>query len=215
VKERVRVKICGLTREADVLAAIEAGADYLGFVFSESPRRVRARDASRLVAAARAAVLGAERAVECVGVFVDEVPRVVEATHEALGLDRLQLHGSESVAVCRALGEERIIKAFRVAPGERPDVGSSAAWAVLIDGRHASLAGGSGVRADWDAAAAIAPGRRLFLAGGLDPWNVADAVRRVRPFAVDVSSGVESSPGVKDAARIRDFIAAVRAGEES
>lgn len=210
MRERVRVKICGITREADVAAAIEAGADYLGFVFSESPRRVSTGDAGRLIAAARRS----QRAVECVGIFVDASPAVVAATREALGLDRVQLHGSESPAACRALGEDRVIKAFRAAPGERPELQPFTVWAVLLEGRHPSASGGAAVRADWDVAAGIAAERRLFLAGGLDPWNVAEGVRSVRPYAVDVSSGVETSPGLKDAARIRDFIAAVRRAEE-
>jgi phosphoribosylanthranilate isomerase len=210
VKEPVRVKICGLTRAADVVAAAEAGADYLGFVFSESPRRVSATEAGRLIAAARET----SPRIECVGVFVDVPPTVVEATREALGLDRVQLHGGESPAACRALGCDRVIKSFRLPPGQTPDVQAYGTWAVLLEGRHPSLAGGGGMRADWEVAASIAIGCRLFLAGGLDPWNVRDAVRSVGPFAVDVSSGVESAPGIKDGDRIRRFIDAVRAGAE-
>jgi phosphoribosylanthranilate isomerase len=207
---RARVKICGLTRAEDAVAAVDAGADFLGFVLSRSVRRVRVTEATRIIEAVRAT----GRPVECVGVFVDEPLTVVEAAREALGLDRVQLHGSESPEACAALGEQRVIKAFRPAPGERPEVERFGAWAILLDGRHPRKAGGAGVLADWDVAAELAANRRLFLAGGLTVENVEEAIRRVRPFAVDVSSGVESSPGVKDASLVRGFIAAVRAAQE-
>lgn len=203
-----RVKICGLTRLEDALAALEAGADYLGFVFAPSPRRIEPAAAARIIAALPAG--SAER----VGVFVNETADRINAIAAEVGLTMVQLAGDEPPGIHARLALPAI-KALRLRRGERPEAmtGPAEAFAYLmiepyVEGRY----GGTGRTADWEAAAAVAgrlPGR-VFLAGGLTPENVANAIARVRPFAVDASSRLESSPGIKDPQRIRKFVEAVR-----
>ena len=195
----VRVKICGLRREADVRAAVEAGADYLGFVFApKSPRRA---DVSEL----RSWLDEARDLAEVVGVFQDQSETEVLEVVESLDLDFVQLHGDEQGAVWQRL-PVRLIEARRVTDeGIAPPRFAGAAWAHLVD-----PGGGSGRSFDWQRAEEIARSHRLFLAGGLTPQNVGDAVRAARPFAVDVASGVETEPGVKDERLVREFIHAAK-----
>jgi phosphoribosylanthranilate isomerase len=202
---RVRVKICGLCRREDALRAVEAGADYLGFVFAPgSPRRVRADDIAPWLDEVR---LGAE----LVGVFRDQEPREVEALVEGLDLDLVQLHGREEGEAWLRL-PVRVVEARPVgAVGVAASRLGEAAWADLLDTED-PRGGGTGRSFDWTRAAAVAHHRRIFLAGGLDPGNVAAAVAAVRPFAVDVSSGVEESPGRKDAKALLDFMKAIDEG---
>jgi len=204
----VLVKICGITSAPDALAAVEAGADALGFMFyDKSPRSV-----STAAAAEIARQLPAH--VARVGVFVDaEEERVLRAIREC-GLNLLQFHGDETPEYCLQFGLMSM-KAFRMR-----DAGSLQALAAyrtdawLLDAHTPDKPGGTGEQFDWELAVeAVKLGRPVFLAGGLTPENVADAVRKVRPFGVDVSSGVESSPGKKDHEKIRKFIAAVRSSE--
>lgn len=208
-----RVKICGLGRAADVSAAAEAGADYAGLVLAESPRRLEPDAADRL---ARAAIRAGLRPV---GVFVDRPVEEVDRLAERLGLAAVQLHGSEEPRVCAALRRRgwEVWKALR--PREPEELERLAgryeevADALLVEGWSAEAAGGTGtaVPHEWLAGdAGWAREGRLVLAGGLDPENVAEAVRKVRPDVVDVSSGVEEAPGRKDPDRIRAFVAAVR-----
>ena len=196
----VRVKICGVTRPEDARAAAGAGADYLGVNFwPQSPRAV---DVGRALAIAAAAP-----GVPLVGVFVDAPRDQVARTAESARLSLVQFHGGETPAYCRDWPWP-VIKAIRV-----PEGGSAAALAepfadvdyLLVDAYVAGRPGGTGVRVGAEALAG-APGERLFLAGGLTPENVADAVRAVRPFAVDVASGVEERVGVKDHEKIQRFI---------
>jgi len=200
-----RVKICGITNIADALAAVEAGADALGFVFAPSPRQVSIEKAAKMISALPALVT-------TVGVFVDALEAEIRHTVAACGLGAVQLHGNESPDLCRELFPLRVIKAFRVASAEDLQPLSEYSGCVhLLDSRVAGLAGGSGRTFDWSlavSAAAISP--RLILAGGLNPDNVAEAVAAVKPWAVDVSSGVESSPGVKDVALMGEFIKRVK-----
>jgi phosphoribosylanthranilate isomerase len=201
-----RVKICGLTRIEDVQAAVAAGADAVGFVFvPETPRHVTVEWAAEL----RRQV---PPFVSAVGLFVNVAPEQVLETVRAVRLDAVQLHGSETpeeAAACQP--HVRVIKAFRVRGSET--LGElaqyrEAADAFLLDAWVPGVHGGTGARFDWGLAVqALSAGRPVILAGGLNPGNVAEAVRTVRPFAVDVSSGVESGPGRKDAVMIRDFIA--------
>lgn len=207
---RTRIKVCGITRVEDARLAIEAGADALGFVFAASPRRVDR-------AMAREIVRALPPFVATVGVFVDEEPREVVETAAAVGLTAVQLHGDESPAVLRELRSRmplKMIKAFRVrAAGDlaRLDDYRAHCDALLLDAYVPGAAGGTGRTFDWELARlARAAGHPLVLAGGLTPENVSAAVRRVRPFAVDVSSGVEAAPGRKDALRVRAFVAAAR-----
>jgi phosphoribosylanthranilate isomerase len=194
------VKICGLRQPSDVECAVEAGADALGFVLSESPRRVSPEDADRLAAAAPADVL-------TVGVFlgvpVPEIRRAVTGSH----LRAVQLHGEYRPADFAALRDLplQLLRAVSLQPGETVRTGDHGEDILILDSQRA----GSGKTWDWSTM--TDPGGRWMLAGGLHPGNVAEAVAAVRPWGVDVSSGVEASRGVKDPERIREFIAAVRA----
>jgi phosphoribosylanthranilate isomerase len=200
----VFVKICGVTTEEDALLAVAMGADAVGFVFAPSTRQVavdHARDIARRLPAE----------VLTVGVFRDELPqRVVEIVHRA-GLRVAQLHGQESkedTAWVRArVGF--VVKAFPAGSPALDSARSYGADVVLID----SHAPGSGEVFDWSLAEGAPIGRRFILAGGLTPDNVAEAIEKVAPWGVDVSTGVESSPGHKDPVKVRDFIRNAKAAE--
>ena len=202
----VRVKICGVTNLADALSAVEAGADALGFNFWRgSKRHVEPSEARRIIARLPASVLA-------VGVFVNEEAGEVARVADEAKLGAVQLHGDESEDFCRALEGRQVIKALRVREDFEPEEATRyEASAVLLDTFCATERGGTGRSFDWSVARrvrALVP--RLYLAGGLTPETVADAVREVEPYAVDVCSGVELEPGRKDAARVRAFVAAAR-----
>lgn len=206
----VRVKICGITNWSDARAAIDAGADALGFNFyPPSPRSVTPAQAWEMIRKL-------PPFVEAVGVFVNWTAEAVGAIARALRLDAVQLHGDESRAMVRECSAaHRVIKAVRVRRGFRPHalktyVGASA---FLLDGFRPKLFGGSGKAFEWRLAREAKKYGRVILAGGLTPENVARAIREVEPFAVDVASGVESKPGKKDASKVREFVREVeRAG---
>jgi len=201
----VKVKICGITNTEDALAAVDAGADALGFMFfAPSPRCVTRKTASAIIRALPALVAK-------VGVFVNPTDEEVRQAIAECGLDTLQFHGEEPPEFCRQFGL-KVLKAFRVQSPETlgllPNY-SDTAW--LLDSFVAGTRGGTGNTFNWDIAAqAVKLGGRVILAGGLTPENVAEAVRKVRPYGLDVSSGVESAPGRKDAARVRAFIVAAK-----
>ena len=217
---RTRVKICGITRLGDALAAAAAGADAIGFVFwPGSPRQVDP-DLARSIATALPPF------VTVVGLFVDPAPEYVHATLSAIPLDLLQFHGREPPEFCRVFGR-RYVKAVPVA-AESASVGLLEyarqypdASALLFDAPPSGgLPGGTGRTFDWDALPRGLP-RPLILSGGLTAANVGDAVRRLRPWAVDVSSGVEAigadgqpARGIKDPARIRAFTEEVRNADD-
>jgi phosphoribosylanthranilate isomerase len=206
------IKICGLTRLDDCLAAVDAGADTLGFNFyPQSPRCVSPEDCARLVSelARRAAP------VTTVGLFVNRPPDEVAALLDRCGLELAQLHYDEQPEGLGALqgrafvalrdpdpSPARLAALARLSPG-RP--------ALLVDAHVPGAYGGTGQTADWERARAIAARYPIFLAGGLTPANVAAAIAAVRPWGVDVASGVESAPGRKDHANIRAFVNAARA----
>ena len=205
----LRIKICGITREEDAWAAVDAGADALGFVFVPGT--------PRFIEPERAAAITRHLPpfVSCVGLFVNADPAFIRDTLTEARLDTVQLHGDEPPEVGLLLrGQVRVIQAFRVQGPETlqrlPDYRESAdAW--LLDAYVAGAAGGTGARFDWNLAVqARELGHPLILAGGLKPENIAEAVRQVRPFAVDVSSGVELSPGRKDSEKVQRLIAAAR-----
>lgn len=204
----VQVKICGVTNIEDALAAAEAGARMLGFNFyPKSPRYITPGEARRIVESLPAGVKG-------YGVFVNEEgPEVVRAVAREAGLSAVQLHGDESPEFCDALGGLFTIKALRVGPGyEIAGARTYRTDAVLLDAYSGEAYGGTGKTFDWAVARATREAvGRLFLAGGLTPDTVAAAVEAVRPYAVDVCSGVESSPGRKDHALVRRFVAAALA----
>ena len=204
---RTRIKICGLTRPEDVRAAVEAGADAIGFVFY--PPSPRAVDAER--AAALAALL--PPFVTAVGLFVNPAPAHVADVLARVPLQLLQFHGDESEADCARYGRPWI-KAARMRPGvDLLEFASChpCASGILVDA-FVDGYGGGGRTFDWSLIPA-GFGRPLVLSGGLDADNVGEAIRRVRPWAVDVSSGVESAKGIKDAAKIAAFIAGVRGAD--
>jgi phosphoribosylanthranilate isomerase len=200
------VKICGITRREDALVAAGLGANALGFVFwPGSPRFIDA-------AAAGAIVRSLPPGVAAVGVFVDQPLEHVEEVARSADLRAVQLHGSETAEYCQRLAVP-IIKAVGAGPTFR--AAAATLWPsnvmLLLDADDPDRRGGTGAMANWPEAAAVARIRRIVLAGGLTPDTVAEAIRVVRPFGVDVSSGVESRPGVKDTDRMKRFIAAARA----
>lgn len=197
----VRVKICGITTPEDALAAERAGADAVGMVFAPSKRRVDLQAAGEIAAA-----LGPF--VTTVGVFRDAPLREVVETVQALRLDVAQLHGAEIPSYAAEVGRwARVLRAMPFAVASSPaTVAAYPATAFLIDGPEP----GSGEPYDWRAIDAWRAHPRFVLAGGLDPTNVAAAVSALQPYAVDVSTGVERSPGVKDHASIQRFIDEVR-----
>ncbi|MGE3622043.1 MAG: phosphoribosylanthranilate isomerase [Acidimicrobiia bacterium] len=196
------VKICGITSEEDALLAVAMGADAVGFVFAPS---------SRQVAPGRAADIAKRLPPEIltVGVFRDDAPERVVEVVSSTGLRAAQLHGHETIDQTRWV-KARVPVVIKAFPGGDPDLARAAAFgadAVLVD----SASPGSGRVFDWSLAEGAPSGLRLILAGGLTPANVADAVDRVRPWGVDVSSGVEAEPGRKDARKVRQFVNAARA----
>ncbi len=202
------IKICGTKNLSDALAAIDAGADYLGFNFY--PKSVRFID--KETCAEITSVLKHEYPhIKLVGVFVnslvDEVKNILETCH----LDLAQLHGDETLEMLNALNG-KAFKAIRLSADGITDERMIAdnAPALLVDAAVKGVYGGSGVTADWSAAAELAKKYPLLLAGGLTSENVADAVRQVRPWGVDTASGVESAPGEKDASKMKAFVQAVR-----
>ncbi len=202
--QRTRIKICGLTREADVVAAAEAGADAIGFVlYPPSPRHV---DLARALALAQAL----PAFVTPVLLFVNASREAVDAAAAAMPQAVLQFHGDESAADCEA-AQRPYLRAVRMAPGTDLLDWSyrfKSAQALLLDAPVEGYGGGGKVF-DWSLLSLGVPAP-LVLSGGLNPANVIEGVLRVRPYAVDVSSGVEASKGVKDAALIRRFCEAVR-----
>jgi phosphoribosylanthranilate isomerase len=208
------IKICGLTRIQDALVASQLGADYLGLVFHRPSKRfVNCETATALANAVRAT----DSHPQMIGVFVDEPIDLILETVETVGLDGVQLHGSERPDMVADLRARNllVIKGHRIAGHE--DVAGMDAFDAdihVLDAHVAGSQGGTGRTFDWSLAAQASLTHRILLAGGLTATNVACAIETVRPWGVDVSSGVEASPGVKDAGKIREFIAAARTAFE-
>ena len=201
------IKICGITRLEDALCAAACGADAVGFIFHKaSPRYIAPERAKAIIAQL-------PKGISKVGVFVNSKREEVERTVEACGLDLIQLHGDESPAYCRLFPPERVIKA--VSPGTVEELRRLDVYNVrvfLIDARDACRYGGTGKRADWNLAAALKKTHPLILAGGLDAENIRAALAAVVPHAVDINSGCEIAPGIKDHDRMRRIIGLIRAG---
>ncbi len=201
----VRSKICGITRLEDALAAIEAGADAIGFVFyAKSPRAVTAGQARAIIAAL-------PPFVTTVGLFVDMPRAELTSLLQAVPLDLLQFHGDETAADCAGYGRP-FIKALRVQAGD--DVSAMIALypeasGILLDTFVAGIPGGTGEAFDWSLVPEQSP-KPIILAGGLTAENVRAAIEQVQPYAVDVSGGVEQSKGIKSAEKVRAFICAVK-----
>jgi phosphoribosylanthranilate isomerase len=238
----MRVKICGVMRTEDALLAAEAGADFIGLIFAESPRRLSSERAGEIVRALgsplrdaatsplhqaeaadaagwfRRAAQALEGLLErkrplTVGVFADMDFETVNSIADECGVDLIQLSGGESWRDC-LLANRQVIKAVHVREGDSAEsvlagIEAGSAVACLLDPQVAGVRGGAGRRLDWEVAARVARGLPVILAGGLTPDNVAEAVHAVRPWAVDVSSGVETG-GAKDGDKIRAFIAAAK-----
>ena len=196
------VKICGITRISDAEMAVRWGANALGFIFAESPRQItpqKARDITRRISPF----------VKTVGIFVNEHPSKIKEIVDFCGLDLVQLHGNESVSVCSEMSP-RVIKAFRV-QGEETlnDIASykDHVRAILLDAYQQGINGGTGRTFDWELALkAKESGIPMVLSGGLRPENIREALERVAPSAIDVSSGIEKRPGIKDHERMGMFM---------
>lgn len=201
------VKICGITRAEDARLAASLGATAIGFVFwPSSPRAISPLRARAIVDALPASVT-------TVGVFVNAGRDEIEGAADEANLQAVQLHGDETPDLARSLSR-RVIKAITLAGDIDERVNEWLGTMLLLDAHDAAKRGGTGRVIDWDRAAAIARAHDIILAGGLGPANVADAVARVRPAGIDVSSGVESSPGIKDPGKLRalfDALAGVEA----
>ena len=205
-----KIKICGIKTVKDALAAMEAGADLIGFNFySKSPRYIDVGICRDIMS-----VMRKHGHVTYVGVFVNTSVKEIYATIETCGLCFAQLHGDETPEMLNALNG-KAFKAFRGVTDVETDTRMIATGepAFLVDAAVKGFYGGSGVTADWSAAAELAKKYPLLLAGGLTPENVADAVRQVKPWGVDVASGVESEPGKKDASKMSAFVKAVKRAE--
>lgn len=200
-----KIKICGIKTVEDALAAMDAGADMLGFNFyPKSPRYISVGQCRDVMS-----VMRKFSQITYVGVFVNASVEEVRATLETAALSLAQLHGDEPSEMSRAL-DGKAFKAFRGVPDELNGFAREGVPALLVDASVKGSYGGTGMTADWKGAAELAKQVPLLLAGGLTPANVADAVRQVHPWGVDVASGVESVPGVKDVNKMRAFVNAVR-----
>ena len=202
----VKVKICGITNVADAKSAADAGADMIGLMFyDKSPRNVSLASAAEIARSISPFVLK-------VGVFVNPTEELVARVIAECGLSLLQFHGDEPSQFCTKFGVMSM-KAFRVRDESSLEAMKNYETdALLLDAYSPTQLGGTGEKFNWNIAVQAAGfGRPIFLAGGLTPDNVADAVRQVRPFAVDVSSGVESAPGKKDALKVKSFIQQAKA----
>ena len=208
------IKVCGITNSRDARAAAAAGADLLGFIFyGRSPRFIKPVRAGEIIAQVRQEW----PAVAMVGVFVNESPARTAEIADACGLDLIQLHGGETPEIVQELGP-RAFKALRPRDWTEAHelfelyrgVVEARSPALLLDAYHPSAFGGTGDRADWEIGREFARSLPILLAGGLTAGNVAEAIQSVRPWGVDVSSGVEREPGIKDHDRLVQFVAAAR-----
>jgi phosphoribosylanthranilate isomerase len=200
------IKICGITRLEDALCAAECGANAVGFIFHPaSPRYVTAEKA-------QAIVVELPEGIVKVGVFVNRPAEEVERMMDTCGLDLIQLHGDESPAYCCRFPAGRVIKAISPrTPEELRRLAEYEVRAFLVDARDAGRYGGTGKRADWELAARIGESHPLILAGGLDAGNIAEALAAVGPRAVDINSGCELAPGIKDHDQMRRIVDMIRA----
>ena len=190
--QNVKVKICGITRPSDALLACELGASYIGFIFADSPRRVHPLLAGDIVSLLPDSVVP-------VGVFVNASRETVLDVISQSGIRMAQFHGDEKPDFCASFGSFPVMKAFRVREGfSTAEMEPYPCRTFLLDTYHPDKQGGTGETFDWNLAADAVAEYRIMLAGGLTPDNVVDAVDAVHPFGIDVSSGVEESPGIKN-----------------
>jgi phosphoribosylanthranilate isomerase len=201
---RIKVKICGTTSLKDAFLAVESGADAIGFIFYKmSPRNISQKEAKEII-------LQLPPFIETVGVFVNETSDKINRIAEQCKLNSIQLHGEESPALCRRV-KRKVIKAFRVKNADSlKSIASYDVSGFLLDSYNDGSKGGTGQVFDWNLALRVKKQGPVILAGGLNPYNVFTAIHRVKPYGVDVCSGVEKSPGIKDHEKIREFIKSVR-----
>ncbi len=209
-----KVKVCGITNIGDAMACAAAGVEMIGLNFSPpSSRYISPKNAADIMAAVRAS---SGETVKFIGLFVNQEREFVASLARDLALDGVQLHGDESPQYASNLKASFVIKALRV--DEQFEASNATGYscdAILLDSWSANAFGGTGKTFAWSVASAVRPlVRRIFLAGGLTPENVTEALKAVRPFAVDVCSGVEIAPGRKNHAKLRRFVEAVRAADE-
>lgn len=208
----MKIKICGITNLEDAVAAIEAGADLLGFNFyRQSVRYVEPETARSIVEKIRSGV----RRPQLIGVFVNSPLHEIRSIWRAVDLDLIQLHGDEPIEMLRQVNGFKAIRPQSPAEAEKQakTYAVENEPALLIDAYRKGEYGGTGQVGDWSLAARIARRYPILLAGGLTPENVADAIRQVQPWGVDVASGVERAPGRKDAAKMQAFVARVRGND--
>lgn len=200
------VKVCGITRAEDARAALEAGATALGFVFwPKSPRVVTPEQAAGIIS-------GLPYGTQAVGVFVNQPPAEIDAAVRTAGLTAIQLHGDERPDILPSM-HRPVLKAVTLASAELALTEWPESVLLLLDAHDPARRGGTGQAVDWDEAGRLAERRRVVLAGGLRPENVSEAISRVRPFGLDVSSGVEDAPGEKSVEKLRRFFEGVRAAD--
>ena len=206
---QTRIKICGITRVEDAIAAVASGADAIGLVFYGKSSRAVSIDQASIIAKA------VPPFVSIVALFVDESAAEIERVLNAVPVDIIQFHGSETPQFCEQFNRP-YVKALRVTPDlnlATVSKGYASSRGILLDSWKEGVPGGTGQSFDWRLAQKALP-LPVILAGGLNPENIGDAIAMLRPAAVDVSGGVESAPGIKDSGKIREFIAAVRAADK-
>ena len=207
---RTRIKVCGITTQEDARSAVAAGADALGFIFVEQSPRVIIPDTVRAITAQLPPF------VSSVGVFRDQDRELVEEIVRYCRLTLVQLHGAETPDYCRSFSCG-VIKSFAMRADSKSDelaAYAEVASGFLLDTYHKEMAGGTGMVFDWKLVSQVKPPAPVILAGGLSPQNVAEAIRQVRPYAVDVNSGVEYQPGRKDSDKLKCFAQEVRKADE-
>ena len=207
---RTRIKVCGITCQEDARIAVAAGADGLGFIFVEQSPRLVEPDMVRAITEELPPF------VDRIGVFLDEEIDVIKEIVHYCHLTLVQLHGSESPEYCRKISSQ-VIKAFSIrteSDSEELAAYADAASGFLLDTYHKDMAGGTGKAFDWKLVEQMKPPGPVILAGGLTPENVGEAIRQVKPFAVDVNSGVEYQPGRKDSDKLKNFSHEVRKADE-
>ena len=207
-EKQVKVKVCGMTSLKDALVAVEGGADAVGFIFyKKSPRSVTMKTVREIV-------LELPPFVDTVGVFVDETAEQINKIADYCNLDIIQLHGDESPTYCKKI-RRKVIKAFRIKDMQSvKKISNFQVSGFLLDTFSENLHGGTGKVFDWNLALPAKKFGPVIMAGGLTPNNVQQAVRQIRPYGVDVCSGVESEPGIKDHKKVRAFLNNAKAGRK-
>lgn len=202
----MKIKICGITREEDAMLCADEGADFIGLIFAERSKRAVTVERARAIAGS---LRGHRSRPKIVGVFVDETPRAVNEIVDAVGLDLVQLHGDESDAECAAMSVP-VIKGMRVGQSLPETTGHRSASWLLFDTLDSRQSGGTGRRFDWSLLESWSRDRPFFLSGGLTTEDIARAMSQVRPDGIDIASGVESSPGIKDHDKVRRLFERLR-----